>query len=177
MYLGFVIFSTGLKMDPEKVKAILEWPTLENVAEIRSFHALDSFYRKFINNFSAIGNAITETMRGDKKNFKWTHGADKSFEALKRKVAELLVLALPDFNRAFQVEYDASGSAIGAMFIYEGKHFSFFNKKLNYAKRKYSIYEQELCAIVQDLKKWRYYLIPNYFVLYTDHKALWYLGS
>ena len=110
MYLGFVSLVDGLKVDPKKVKAILEWPTLENVGEVRSFHGLASFYRKFIRNFSSICNAMTETMRGDKKEFKRTHGADKSFETLKKKVVELPVSALPDFNKVFQVEYDASGN-------------------------------------------------------------------
>ena len=70
MYLGFVISVDGLKMDLEKVKAILEWPTPENVGEVRSFHSLASLYRKIIRSFSAIGNAMIETMRGDKKDFK-----------------------------------------------------------------------------------------------------------
>ena len=75
MYLGFVISAHGLKMDPEKVKAILEWPTPKNVGDVRSFHGLASFYKKFIKNFNVVCNAISETMRGDKKEFKWTHGA------------------------------------------------------------------------------------------------------
>ena len=80
VYLGFVILADGLKMDPEKVKAILEWPTPQNVGEVRSFHSLATFYRKFIKNSSSICNVMTETMREDKKEFKWTHRADKSFE-------------------------------------------------------------------------------------------------
>ena len=43
VYLGFLISANGLKMDPEKVKVILEWPTPENVGEVRSFHGLASF--------------------------------------------------------------------------------------------------------------------------------------
>ena len=58
---------------------------------------------------------MTKTMRGDKKDFKWTHGADKSFETLKQKVAELPVLAVLDFNKVFQVECDATNSAIGSI--------------------------------------------------------------
>ena len=67
VYLGFVISVDGLKMDPEKVEAILNWPTLVNASEVRSFHGLASFYQKFIRNFNSICNAMIETMRGDKR--------------------------------------------------------------------------------------------------------------
>ena len=131
----------------------MEWPTPKNVGEVGSFHGLASFYRNFIRHLSAIGNAMTKTMRGDKKDFKWTHGEDKIFEALKHKVVELPILALPNFNKVFQVERDVSGSAIGAVLSQEGKFVAFFSEKLNDAKRKYSMYDQEFYAIVQALKK------------------------
>ena len=147
VYLGFIISTDGLKMDPKKVKAILECPTSKNVGKVRSFHGLGSFYRKFIKNFSAVCNVITNTMRGDKQEFKWTHGADKSFEALKQKVAKLPILAFPNFNKVFQVECDASGSAIRVVLIQEGKHVAFFSEKLNDAKRKYSMYDQDFMLL------------------------------
>ena len=172
VYLGFLFLVDGLKMDSEKVKAILEWPTPKNVGEVRSFHSLASFYRKFIRNFSSICNAMTNKMRGDKKEFKWTHGANNNFETFKQKVVELLVLALPNFNKVFQVECDVSGSAIGVVLSQEGKPISFSSDKLNDAKRNYFVYDQEFYAIVKVLKKWRHYLIPKEFLLYTDHKVL-----
>lgn len=177
VYLGFVMLVDGLKMDPKKVEAILNWLTPMNSSEVRSFHGLASFYQKFIRNFSSICNAMTDTMRGDKREFKWTCGADKSFENLKQKVVELPVWALPNFNKVFQVECDASGSAIGVVLSQEGKIVSFFSEKLNDVRMKYSMYDQEFYAIVQALKKWRHYLIPSEFLLYTNHKALQYLGS
>ena len=83
VYLGFVVLVKGLKMDPEKVKAILEWPTPRSAIEVRTFHGLATFYRKFIRGFSSICGPLIETMRGDRKEFKWTLGVDKSFNLLK----------------------------------------------------------------------------------------------
>ena len=51
VYLGFVVSKEGLKMDPDKVQVILNWPIPKNVYEVRSFHGLASLHRKFINNF------------------------------------------------------------------------------------------------------------------------------
>ena len=63
IYLGFVISKEGLKMDQEKVKAILEWPSPKSIFEVRSFHVLASFYRKFIRNFSGNNASIIETTK------------------------------------------------------------------------------------------------------------------
>ena len=88
VYLGFVISKEGLKMDQEKVKEILEWPSPKNVFEVRSFHGLASFYRKFIINSSYINAPMLETIRKDNQPFVWTKEAENSFQTLKRKVSE-----------------------------------------------------------------------------------------
>lgn len=166
VYMGFVILAHGLKIDPKMVSAIIEWPTPESIAEVRSFHKLASFYQKFIRNFSSVYIPVTETMRGDRKDFKWTKAAHRSFQLLKQKMTEQPVLALPDFTKVFYVDCDASGNAIEPV-----------SETMNDAKRSYSVYDQKNFAIVQALKKWRHYLLPMEFVLYTDHEALQYLNS
>jgi hypothetical protein len=46
-YLGHVISAEGVKIDPEKIKAIMDWPTLRNVIELRSFMGLAGYYKRF----------------------------------------------------------------------------------------------------------------------------------
>ena len=77
----------------------------------------------------------------------------------------------------FQVDCNASGTMAVVVMNQEGWPISYFNEKLNDAKIKYYVYDQEFYSIVQALKKWRHYLLPKDFVLYTDHQALQYLNS
>jgi hypothetical protein len=88
IYLGFVISSNELKMDPEKVKAIKEWSSPRSMFEVRSFHGLASFYRKFIRDFSGICAPMMDTVKKKHKSFKWTEEAERSFNILKEKITE-----------------------------------------------------------------------------------------
>jgi hypothetical protein len=119
IYLGFVIYEEGLKMDPEKVQAIVNWPTPKNAFKVKSFHGLASFYRNFIRSFSQICAPIVEIIKSRKKPFKWIEAIDRNFKLLKKKITENPVLALPIFDKFFQVETDASGTAIGVVFSQE----------------------------------------------------------
>jgi len=69
------------------------------------------------------------------------------------------------------------GTTIRVVLSQEGRPIDFFSDKLNEAKHKYFVYDQELYAIVQALKKWRHCLLPKEIVLYTDHQALMYLRN
>ena len=103
-------------MDPKKVQAIWNWPIPRNIFEVRSFHGLAHFYRKFIKVFSQVCAPILETIKEINQPFKWTEATDRNFILLNKKITEKPVLALPDFEKVFQVETDASGVAIGAVF-------------------------------------------------------------
>jgi hypothetical protein len=177
IYLGFVILGNELKMDPSKVEVIKNWPSSRNVFEVRSFHGLASFYRKFIRNFSGISTAMMDTVKKRHKTFHWTTEAEKSFNLLKQKITEQPVLVLPDFKKTFQVKCDASGYAIGGVLSQDDKLVVYFIEKLDDAKLKYSTYDKEFYAIIQALKKWRHYLVPKEFVLYSDNHALQFVSQ
>jgi hypothetical protein len=97
IYLGFFISANELKMDPEKIKVIKDWPSPKSVFEVRSFHGLASFYRKFIRNFSGISALMMDTVKKRHKSFHWTEEAEKSFNLLKKKITKKPILVFAIF--------------------------------------------------------------------------------
>jgi hypothetical protein len=142
IYLGFVISANELKMDPEKVDTIKNWLSPKSVFEVRSFHGLASFYRKFIRNFSGISAPMMDMVNKRHKSFHWIEEAEKSFNLLKKKIMKQPILVLLDFSKTFQVKCDASGFEIGAVLSQDGRPIAYFSEKLNEAKIKYSTYDK-----------------------------------
>ena len=87
------------------------------------------------------------------------------------------MLVLPDFQKTFQVKCGASGCAVGGVLSQDDRPVAYHSEKLDDAKLKYSTYDKEFYAIIQALKKWRHYLIPKEFVLYSDNHALQFMSQ
>jgi hypothetical protein len=172
VYLGFVISSNELKMDHEKVKAIKEWPSPRNIFEVRRFHVLSIFNRKFIKKFSGIFASMMDTVKKRHKSFHWIEEEKKIFKLLKEKITGQPVMVLLDFSKTFQVRCDAIGFVIGAVLSQDNRLVAYFSEKVNEAKMKYFTYDKEFYAIIQALKKWRHYLVPKEFFLYSENHAL-----
>ena len=174
-FLGYVVSKDGISVDQLKVDAMKTWPVPKSITDVRSFHGLASFYRRFVKNFSTIMAPITECMK--KGSFEWTRAAHDAFELIKQKLCESPVLALPNFDKVFEVECDASGVGIGAVLVQEQRPLAYFSEKLTDSKKNYSTYDKEFYAIVRALDHWSHYLRPKQFVLRSDHEALEFISG
>jgi len=171
VFLGYVVSAKGIEMDEAKVKAIQEWPTPKYITDVRSFHGLASFYRRFVKDFSTIASPLTEIVK-KAVGFKWGEEQENAFSLLKSKLISAPLLSLPDFNKAFEIECDASGIGIGAILMQEKWPITYFSEKLNGATLNYPTYDKELYVVVRALETWQHYLWPREFVIHTNHQSL-----
>lgn len=111
-------------MDPNKIEVIISWPTPHSIHDVRSIHGLASFYRRFVKNFSSIAAPLTKVLK--KEKFEWTSTAQRSFDELKEVITQALVVALPDFDKVFEVDCDASGVDIGTVLSQDGRPIALF---------------------------------------------------
>jgi len=172
-YLGHIISSDGVAMDGEKVAAVASWPQPRSARGLRGFLGLAGYYRKFIRNYGTVAAPLTALLRKD--GFTWTDEATAAFDALKQALSTTPVLQLPDFDRQFTVDCDASGSGFGAVLHQGSGALAYFSRPFAARHLKLAAYERELIGLVQAVRHWRPYLWGRSFTVRTDHYALKFL--
>ena len=182
-YLGFFLTKDGLKMDPAKIRTVLEWPEPRKVKDIQSFLGFANFYRRFISDYSHIVVPLTRLTR---KDVKWNFDSEarKSFEALKSAFTSAPILThwIPD--KQIVVETDASDYALGAILSIhtdsgEIHPVAFHSRTFSGAELNYDTHDKELLAIFDAFKIWRHFLEGSGTPIdvVTDHKNLEYFST
>jgi hypothetical protein len=173
-FLGHIVSTDGLKVDPAKIEKVKEWPRPRNVKEVQQFMGFVGYYRRFIENSAVIAKPLYNLCKKDAE-FKWTENCQTAFELMKEVLCSAKVMRYPDFKLPFILTTDASGIGIGAILEQEEngvrKPVAYGSRTLREEETRYTTTELELGAIKWTVKHFKYYLYKP-FTVYTDHKAL-----
>ncbi|GJW25649.1 putative reverse transcriptase domain-containing protein [Tanacetum coccineum] len=170
-FLGHVIDSQGIHVDPAKIESVKDWASPKSATEIRQFLGLAGYYRRFIEGFSKIAKPMTKLTQ-KKIKFEWSDKAEAAFQLIKQKLCSAPILALPEGNEDFIAYCDASIKGLGAVLMQREKVIAYASRQLKIHEKNYTTHDLELGAVVFALKIWRHYLYGTKCTVFTDHKSL-----
>lgn len=126
-FLGHIVSASGIRVDPSKISAILDWKPLRNVSEVCSFLGLACYYRRFIKGFSMIVTPLTKLLQKDVK-FEWSEKCQNSFDQLKTLLTEAPVLVQPESSKEFLIYSNASLIGLGCVLMQEDKVIAYASR-------------------------------------------------
>ncbi|GJT02213.1 putative reverse transcriptase domain-containing protein [Tanacetum coccineum] len=127
-FLGHVIDSEGIHVDPAKIESIKDWTSPKSPTEIRQFLGLAGYYRRFIEGFSKIAKPMTKLTQ-KKVKFEWGDKQEAAFQLLKQKLCSAPILALPEGSEDFIAYCDASKKGLGAVLMQREKVISYASRQ------------------------------------------------
>ncbi|GJW71124.1 putative reverse transcriptase domain-containing protein [Tanacetum coccineum] len=151
-FLGHLIDSQGLHVDPAKIEAVKNWTSPTTPTEVRQFLGLAGYYRRFIEGFSKIAKPLTKLTQKN-KNYVWNEETrNQDFQLLKQKLCEAPILALPEGNDNFVVYCDASLQGLGAVLMQREKVIAYASRQLKPHEENYTTHDLKLGAVIFALK-------------------------
>ncbi|GFT51447.1 retrovirus-related Pol polyprotein from transposon 297 [Trichonephila clavipes] len=173
--LGHLVSSNGVRPDPNKIKAVRNFPTPKNIHDIRSFLGLCSYFRRFIKGFCYLAEPLQSLLKSGVE-FHWGPEEVEAFNSLKKALTSDPVLGMYDERASTEIHTDASGYGIGAVLVQiqnnVEKVIAYASRTLTKAEKNYSTTERECLAIVWATNKFRPYIFGKHFTVVTDHHSL-----
>jgi hypothetical protein len=120
---------------------------------------------------------LTNLLKKFIKTYEWDGPCDTTFETLKGILVKAPVLKLPNFDKDFEIHFDAFDFAIEGVLVQEGKPVAFENKKLSEIKRRWLTHEKEIWAIIHCFKTWGHYIGSKDVVVWIDNVTLKYFAT
>ena len=174
-FLGKLVSREGVRIDPEKVEKVVNWPQPKCTKDVESFLGLVNYHREHVRQFAEIASPLY-SLTGPKIKFVWEQQHTEAFGKLKEVLVSAPVLGYPRNEGAYILDCDASGTAIGAelLQLQDGAYrvISYGSYALTPAQRKYCTTRKELLAIIRFTRQYRHYLLGRKFLVRTDHSSL-----
>jgi len=177
-FLGYIVKTSGVTMSDRKVKSVQNWAHLRSVKEVQICIGFANLYQRFIKHCSKVCKPMTETVKGNPKDYHWGREHEEEFEEVNKRFTTAPILSHFYPERRTVVERDGSDFALGCVLSqYQGRRLhpvAFHSRKLNSAERNYEIHDKELLAIMEAFKEWKRYLWGEEepVTVYTDHQKL-----
>jgi hypothetical protein len=180
-YLGFIVTTEGIEVDPEKTAVIAKWERPLTVKGVQSFLGFCNFYRRFIKDYSRIAKPLTRLTRVD-VSFRWDADCQSAFDELKRRLTSAPILRHYRPDLPTRIETDASDEVVAGVLSQQEEGnwhpVAYYSKTMSSPEQNYEIHDKEMLAIIRALEEWRAELEglqrKERFDILTDHKALEY---
>lgn len=181
-FLGHQISAEGMQPDPEKIRVIQEYPIPSTIKQLQCFLGMANYLRMFTPDMSVAAAPLYDLLKGNlSKNNKgkivWENNHNESFEKVKKLITSAPILIMPQPDKPYVIEVDASDYGMGACLLQEyddGKlhPIAFASRRFTEAQSKYSATMRECLAVVWSLKQYHDYIAAHHVIVYTDHSAL-----
>ena len=194
-YLGHVVSEAGIRTDPSKIEAVLNWPEPKTVKEVRKFLGFTGYYQRFVKGYVSIVRPLNDLLIGHPTNkkakkgkkpkskptvFQWGVEQQEAFRTIIERLTQPPVLAYADYRLPFTLHTDASSSGLGAVLYQkqngEDKVVAYASGSLKPAEKNYPAHKLEFLALkwaVTD--KYHDYLYGSKFEAVTDNNPLTYV--
>ena len=175
-FLGYLISTDGITMDPEKIRSVKEWPTPTTLKQVQEFLGFCNFNRRFIEHYSMKSLPLVKLTKKNQP-FQWKKEQEDAFQSLKNACISAPTLINFRPNLPLRMETDASDLALRAC-ISQNQNgnwhpIAYFSRKFSPAEQKYDVHNKELLAIISALQHWRVYMHScSELEILTDHKNL-----
>ncbi|XP_049897830.1 uncharacterized protein LOC126388653 [Epinephelus moara] len=191
-FLGHVVDQNGVRPDPDKISAVLDWPIPNTIRQVRAFLGLAGYYRRFVSGFAKVARPLNQLLTGipankrsETRTVQWSAECQKSFDALKTALTQAPVLAYADYSLPFIIYTDASNQGLGAVLaqVQEGRErvIAYASRSLHPTERNdanYSSFKLELLALKWAVtEKFKDYLTGARFTVFTDNNPVAHLQT
>ncbi|KAI5163519.1 hypothetical protein NEAUS03_2335 [Nematocida ausubeli] len=170
-FLGHTMTENKLKPTDERITEVMKIPRPNTAKQVRSFLGKINYMGRHIYNLSGLKAPLNEfTTKG--KKFIWEARHQRAFENLREAVAKIIAATIPNPEKKYTLETDASDTGIGAVLRQEEDVIGFYSSRLTPTQQRYTITERELYAVVWAMDRCKAYLLGKHFDVITDHKAI-----
>ena len=170
-YVGHLLTAEGLKIDPQKVKAIHEMPEPKTKEDVKRLLGFVQFLSRYLPRLSTVDAPLRELEKSDVL-FHWDHPQMESFRKIKQLVSQAPVLQRYDMDKPVTIQCDASGKGLGAVLLQDNKPVCYASRALTDIETRYAPIETEMLAVVFACRKFHQYIYGRSVTIETDHKPL-----